>query len=317
MLSRVADSLYWLSRYLERAEHTARLLDVNLNLMLDQSAAASQQRLQRMLLALRHPWPTQGEIDIYQITEALTFDVDNRNSIVACINSARENARPVREQISSEMWEQLNQLFLNIKGTNIRTIWNAQPWEFFRSIKEGSQLFQGLTDSTMNHGEGWHFLEVGRFLERANAVTIWLDAHFAAGKQHTSAAEEYLDWVGLLRSCTAFESYCKVYTADLRPQWVAEFLLLNPEFPHSVRFSVDMVQGALATIAETTDTPKSGRVNRLSGRLKATLSFGQIDEIMAGGLHPYFEDLKHQFNQLHTAIYQTFVTYPIDAALGA
>ncbi len=315
MLSRVADSLYWLSRYLERAEHTARLLDVNLNLMLDQSAGASQQRLRRMLLALHYPW--QAEIDIYQITEALTFDADDQNSIVACINSARENARPVREQISSEMWEQLNQLYLNIKGANIRTIWNAQPWEFFRSIKEGSQLFQGLTDSTMNHGEGWHFLEVGRFLERAYEVTNWLDAHFASFQQRTGSAEEYLDWLGLLRSCTAFESYCKVYTADLRPQWVAEFLLLNPEFPHSVRFSVDMVQSALAIIAEATDTPKSGRVNRLSGRLKATLSFGQIDEIMTGGLHPYFEDLKRQFTQLHTAIYQTFVTYPIDAALGA
>jgi len=316
MLSRVADSLYWLSRYLERAEHTARLLDVNLNLMLDQSAAASQQRLRRMLAALHYGWPVESEIDIFRITEALTFDVNNRNSIVACINSARENARPVREQISSEMWEQLNQLFLNIKGATIHAIWNAQPWEFFRSIKEGSQLFQGLTDSTMNHGEGWHFLEVGRFLERANAVTAWLNVHFDAVPEHTNAAEEYLDWIGLLKSCTAFESYCKVYTADLRPQWVAEFLLLNPEFPHSVRFAVDMVQGALAAIAEATDTPKSGRVIRLSGRLKATLSFGQIDEIMAGGLHPYFEDLKHQFNLLHTAIYQTFVTYPIDAALG-
>lgn len=317
MLSRVADSLYWLSRYLERAEHTARLLDVNLNLMLDQSAPASQQRLKRMLTALHYSFAANSEIDIYEITQALTFDVTNRNSIVACINSARENARPVREQISSEMWEQLNQLFLNIKGATIRTIWNAQPWEFFRSIKEGSQLFQGLTDSTMNHGEGWHFLELGRFLERANAVTTWLDVHFAAFQQSVGAAEEYLDWLGLLKSCTAFESYCKVYTADLRPQWIAEFLLLNPEFPHSVRFSVDMVQHALATVAEATDTPKSGRVNRLAGRLKATLNFAQIDEIMAGGLHPYFEDLEHQFNQLHAAIYQTFVTYPIDVALGA
>src|SRR5579863_2428729 len=219
MLSRVADSLYWLSRYLERAEHTARLLDVNLNLMSEQSATASQQRLQRMLIALHYPLPVRNEIDLYQITGALTFDVNNRNSIVACINAARENARPVREQISSEMWEQLNLMFLNVKGATIQTIWNAQPWEFFRSIKEGSQLFQGLTDSTMNHGEGWHFLELGRFLERANAVTMWLDMHFSAFQQQTGSAEEYLDWLGLLKSCTAFESYCKVYTADLRPQW--------------------------------------------------------------------------------------------------
>lgn len=293
MLSRVADSLYWMSRYLERAEHTARLLDVSLNLMLDQSAASNARRWQRLLAALRLPAP-KGDTTPYAITQALTFDLSRTASIVACIASARENAQQVREQISSEMWEQLNQLFLNVRGTTIDKIWDLQPWEFFRSIKDGSHQFQGITDSTMNHGEGWLFIEVGRFIERASSIATLLDAHFSAFQDDKFAADDYLEWVGLLKSCTAFEAYCKVYTANVRPDRIAEFLLLNDEFPHSICFAVDMLQDSLAEIASHTETPKSGRVNRLAGRLRAALSFSQIDEIMASGLHTYLEDIRHQ-----------------------
>jgi uncharacterized alpha-E superfamily protein len=317
MLSRVADSLYWSSRYLERAEHTARLLDTNLNLMLDQSAAANQARLSRLLVALHSRMPATAAEDVYQLTNTLTFDLTNHNSIMACIISARENARQVREQISSEMWEQLNQLFLNLKSTTLDKIWNAQPWEFFRSIKEGSQLFQGITNSTMNHGEGWLFIEVGRFMERAVEISALLDTHVATFGNDEISGEDYLEWLGLLKSCTGFESYCKVYTADLRPRWIAEFLLLNAEFPHSLRFSIDMVHNALSAIDKATETHKSGRVTRLAGRLKASLSFGQIDEIVAGGVHEYLADIQRQCGELHTAIYETYVAYPIDAALSA
>ncbi len=317
MLSRVAESLYWMSRYLERAEHTARLLDMNLNLCLDRTPASNEGRWRRMVALLHGPKLPDTPIDMYAITQALTFDPSNAASIVTCINAARENARQVREQCSSEMWEQLNQLFLDIKGTSIERIWEQEPWAFFRSVKDGSHLFQGITDSTMSHGQGWEFIEIGRSLERAGAVAALVDNHYSAFAERDPSWNEYLEWVGLLKGCTAFEAYCKVHTAELRPERIAEFLLLNAEFPHSVRYSVDKVKASLDAVAAVTDGRKAARVNRLAGRLTAALSYGQIDEIVEGGLHAYLDDIRRQFDQLHTAIQQTYIAYSIESALVA
>lgn len=320
MLSRVADSLYWTSRYLERAEHTARLIDIGLNLMLDQSAAAVERRWGRLLDSLHAPSLLTGTSDAYHITEAMTFDSSNETSIVACIANARENLRQVREQISSEMWEQLNRLFLQVKETRLDDVWNVTTHEFFRSVKEGAHLFQGITDATMNHGEGWQFIQVGRYIERAGATATLLDVYTNELMPPSSTdvpQRNYLDWVGLLKACTAFEAYCKVYTADLRPERVVEFLLLNPDCPRSVRFAADSVQAAFQAIAEATGTRKSGRVNRLAGRLRATLGFGQIDEILETGLRPYLNDVRGQCAQIHEAILQTYVAYQVETSLAS
>ena len=235
MLSRVADSLYWMSRYLERAEHTARLIDVGLNLMLDQTPAAAERRWGRLLVSLHAPAQLARSSDAYQIAQAMTFDAANETSIVSCIASARENLRQVREQISSEMWEQLNRLNLQVRETRLDDIWNVSTHEFFRSVKEGAHLFQGITDATMNHGEGWQFMQVGRHMERAGATATLLDVYagefLAPDGADAGGPKSYLDWVGLLKACTAFEAYCKVYTADLRPERIAEFLLLNADWP--------------------------------------------------------------------------------------
>src|SRR5918998_5430172 len=150
MLSGAADSLYWTSRYLERAEHTARLIDIGLNLMLDQSASAVGRRWGRLLDSLHAPPLLTGTSDAYHITEAMTFDISNETSIVACIAAARENLRQVREQISSEMWEQLNRLFLQIKGTRLDEVWNVTTHEFFRSVKEGAHLFLAIPTPRRN-----------------------------------------------------------------------------------------------------------------------------------------------------------------------
>jgi uncharacterized alpha-E superfamily protein len=321
MLSRVADSLYWMSRYLERAEHTARLIDVGLNLMLDQTAAAAERRWGRLLGSLHAPPQLAGASNAYFITQAMTFDGANETSIVSCVASARENLRQVREQISSEMWEQLNRLYLQVRETRLDDIWNVSTHEFFRSVKEGAHLFQGITDATMNHGEGWQFMQVGLYMERAGATATLLDVY--AGELMAPGAgadaggpKTYLDWVGLLKACTAFEAYCKVYTADLRPERIAEFLLLNAECPRSVRFAADVMQAAFQSIAEATAPRRSsGRVNRLAGRLRASLGFGQIDEIMETGLHAYLNDVRKQCAQIHEAIVQTYVAYPVETAL--
>lgn len=318
MLSRVADSLYWMSRYLERAEHTARLLDVNLNQMLDQSPANVGLRWERMLASLQMAPPAEGTADPYPIVRSLTFEATNGGSIVACLGAARENARQVREQISSEMWEHLNRLYLQLRRTGIDEVWRGEPHEFFRMVKEGAHLFQGIADATLSHGEGWQFIQVGRYLERTIATAALLDAHVGAGagERRQPAALDYLEWVGLLKSCTAFEAYCKVHTADIQPERALEFLLLSADFPRSVRFGADMVQSAVAAIGQATGSREAARVERLAGRLRATLDYGQMDEIIAD-MHPYLENIQRQAAQIHAAIRQVYIAYPADAALAS
>jgi uncharacterized alpha-E superfamily protein len=319
MLSRVADHLYWLSRYLERAEHTARLVDVTLDLASDRSAGARKRAWEKLCAGLRLPAPADG-LRAYELTQWLTFDASNEGSIVFNIAAARENARQVREQISSEMWEQINRLYLDVKTGKIDQIWQSQPHEFFQMVKQGAHLFQGISDSTMNHGEGWHFIQVGQFIERVSNVAALLHVYLKdmpVEPQSTLSADQYLDWVGLLRSCTAFESYCKVYTADLQYHHIVEFLLLDEEFPHSIHFSIKMMRAALNVIAEATDTRKNSQVYRQIGRLKAMLDFDQIDEIIADGLQAYLNNIQRQCSQIHGTIYQTYVSYPINEKLAA
>ena len=318
MLSRVAESLYWMSRYLERAEHTARLIDVHLTQMLDQTGGDASLRWQRLLRSLHTPQPA-GEVDAYSITRALTFDEDNTSSIVSCIASARENARQVREQISSEMWEELNRLFLRVKHTSMEQIWHAEPHKFLNNVKENIYLFQGITDATMSHSEGWHFIRVGRFLERTTATAALLDTHFSVflteQTEYESEPLDYLSWVELLRSCASFEAYCKVYTATIRPAQIAEFLLLNAEAPRSIRFACTMMQGALQAIAKATGARNPGRAERLAGRLRAALDYDQIEEILGGDIHEYLESIQRQCALIHSGIYQVYIAYPIEVAL--
>jgi len=317
MLSRVADSLYWMSRYLERAEHTARLIDVDFQLRLDQSPDAGAGRWLRLLDALQIPAPAGGKIDSATLAYTLTLDRSNPSSIVSCISSARENIRQVREQCSSEMWEQLNRLYLQAVSTPTGEAWLLHSQLFFRGTLEGAHLFQGVTDSTMSHGEGWHYIQLGRYVERTHALTSLVGAHFRRFTQPwelTIDTDEYLEWVGLLKCCTAFEAYCKKYTAELRPLRVAEFLLLSPDFPHSVRFSVDKIHAALQAIGELTERKASAPM-RLSGRLRASLSFTQIEEIMTEGLQNYLNNIRSLCAQAHNSIHQIYFDYPVEAAM--
>ncbi len=332
MLSRVADCLYWMSRYLERAEHTARLLDVNLDQRLDQSPATAERRWDRLLVSLAIPPLAEGMGDAYSITETLTCNLTNVASIASCIMSARENARQVREQVNSEMWEQLNRLFLTVRQTSMEGLWQAGPHEFLQAVKEGAHLFQGITDATMSHGEGWQFIQIGRCIERAFTTAMLLDAYArtlfdparllrqgdgAAESEDgpASAAPDYLEWVGLLKSCTAFEAYCKVYTATIQPERVAEFLLLNAEFPRSIRFTAAAAQTALQAEGRLAGRHGAGRAERLAGRLRASLDYAQVDEILAEGIDGYLRSIRQQCAGIHDAIYQTYIAYPVDAAL--
>jgi uncharacterized alpha-E superfamily protein len=242
----------------------------------------------------------------------LTSDPGFESSIVSCIAESRENAGQVREQISSEMWEALNRLYHQVTQANPRLETDSDPLRLVAAVREGSYQFHGVTAATMNHGEGWHFIQLGKYMERSCALPVLLDAYFAAAGQ-----ADDLDWVGLLASCAAFESYCKVYTADLKPDSMAEFLLLNPEFPHSVRYAVERIGAAIAAISETSFTHAAGRIERIAGRLRASLAYVQIAEIMTGGLHRYLDSIIEQCKSLHAAVHAVYIDYPIQSALEA
>ncbi len=327
MLSRVADSLYWMSRYLERAEHTTRLLDVNLNLMLDESAASAERRWERVLLALGNPKDVEWTGDPYALTYELTFDTTHPGSILSCIIAARENSRHVREQISTEMWHRLNSLYLEVTRPGIQSDMRAEALnfsaerqtEFLQKVMEAVHQFQGVTDSTMSHGEGWQFIQVGRYIERAAATAKLLEAyHEDLWKlpEQLPGGNEYLDWMGLLRSATAFEAYCKVYTADLSPDKILEFLLLDAEFPHSLRFSIDSLQHALEAIHSESGKQRTLQLSRLAGRLQASLSFSQVEDILEGDVIAYLQNIQAQCGEIHESIFELYVDYSIQTALA-
>ena len=311
MLSRVADSLYWMSRYFERADHSARVLDANYNLMLNPAKVSTEQRWHRITATLGLG-PDAADLDPLTAMTRLISDPENRSSILSCITSARENASQVREQISSEMWERLNQLYHEVSSSAIHLNHRAEPQRFITIIREGSYNFNGVTHATMNHGEAWQFIRLGRYLERATTLPGLLDAVFCA-----STGADDLDWVGLLASCSAFEAYCKVYTADLKPERVAEFLLLNPEFPYTVRFSAEEMQQALQAIAYTSSTRKGAHVEKLIGRLRASLAYAQIDDIMSRDFQRFLKSITEQCQCLHAALHELYIEYPVQSAFEA
>ena len=310
MLSRVADSLYWMSRYFERADHCARVIEANYNLLLNPSKLSTEQRWHRVTasIGLRD----DPEIVPQDAMIRLTADLKTPSSIVSCINGARENASQVREQISSEMWERLNRLYHEVLEASSRSHQDFEPLRVVNSVRTGSYAFNGVTDATMNHGEGWYFIQMGKYIERAGALSVLLDAHFS----HSDDADD-LEWVGLLSSCGAFEAYCRVYTADLKPDRVAEFLMLNPEFPYSVRYSVDKMQHALHAIAEVSPGRRTSELERIVGRLRASLAYVQIQDIMAGGFRKYLTGISDQCMSFHAALHQVYIDYPIEVALEA
>src|SRR5678815_5230545 len=314
LLSRVADALYWISRYLERAEHTARLVDVAPHLGLDRAAAVLSRAIERLYSSLGLPSAaTDGEQSLVRLA---LFDTSHRNSVAACVMSARENARQVREEISSDMWEQLNDLFLRVyKLQDAAAV--GRTHYVSRVIVGGVHLFAGVTDATMGHGEGWQYLQAGCFLERAASTATLLDAFLIDDADASRAALDQADWVALLRSCSALEGYCRRYTADVRPERVTEFLLLDDECPRSIRFAATRLEAALRAMARYSGRPGASRPERLSGRLRASLDYGQVDEILSDDPHAYLTGVSRQCAQIHSSVYQSYISYSIETALSA
>ena len=314
MLSRVADSLYWMSRYLERAESTARLLDVYIYTMPDVPEVFEQARLRRLQEGLSLTPEDAPESE--KLLQALTFEANHAASINHSLTVSRENARHVREQISSEMWTQLNKLYLDVRYAKVDGIWHESPHDFYMKVKEGSHLFAGICDATMNHNQGWHFIQLGRYIERVFGLLQLLSVHFADMPLTTHddlTTDQYFELVSILKSVTAFEAYCKVYNANLQTGWIIEFLLFNREFPRSLSFGIEMIQSCLITLADITGRNKNSRLYRLSGRLQSVLRYDEMADI--SDLRGYLSSVKAQIAQIHDLLHDTYITYAIETAI--
>src|SRR5262245_19030370 len=277
MLSRVANSLYWMSRYLERAENIERIVDVNLQLLLD-FRNLNDRRLADHWMPIvqstgdeaaflkQHPKAT-GQA----VTEFLVFQTENPNSLVSSICQARENARTVRDQLTVEMWEELNRLYLFVRSPQARQVWRADPGEFFQEIKGSSLQIIGLMFATLLRNEGWWFTQEGKFIERADKTSRMLDLRQPAGLRQNGNTDstEALEWSAILRSCSAWDAYKSLHGAEVHPRLVARFLLLNPDFPRSVRYCVTQLNQALRSISGVPEGRFCNEAERLAGRLVA------------------------------------------------
>jgi uncharacterized alpha-E superfamily protein len=311
MLSRVADSLYWMSRYFERATHCSRVLEANYSLMLNPGKLSTEQRWQNIMSHLGLDGEA-SQIEPQAAIIKLISDTELPSSIVSCITSARENASQVREEISSEMWERLNQLYHEVVQTASNMFSDTDVIRLFSALREGGYKFIGVTDATMNHGEGWHFIQLGKYIERTSTLPLLLEAVFSAQQ-----GADDLDWVGLLTSCSAFEAYCKVYTADLKPEQVAEFLLLNSEFPYTARYSTEKMQHALEAIRRMSPGRKVAAIERIAGRIHASLAYAQIDDIMSRDFERFLANIIEQCQSLHSAVHEAYIDYAIESAFEA
>lgn len=317
MLSRVADSLYWMSRYLERAENTTRQLDVTMSLMLDSGGANEEGRWQRLLASLGSPAGLQWDGALDEMAAAIIFDSLNPASVIFCINGARENARQAREEISTEQWQRLNRLFHQMHSPHAQAQFGAGINDALSSIIDGIHLFQGVGDSTMIHGQGWQFIRLGRYLERAYATATMLEVyHKEMFSQREHTGYQYLELVGLLRCCTAFEAYCQVYTADVQSDRILEFLLLNRDFPHAIRYCVDCIRSAIDSIQNTGGRRSPDELTAGIGRLHAMLGYTTISEILSTDTADFLHRIREQCLRIHELIYRYYVHYSIQSALA-
>ena len=318
MLSRVADSLYWMSRYLERAENTVRQLDVTSNLMLDSGGASAETRWKRLLASLGDPSDLEWSGDLESLSHAIIFDSGNRASVSYCLNSARENARQVREEISTEQWQRLNRLFHQLKEPQAEHLFRTNMNDLLASIVDGIHLFKGVSDTTMIHGQGWQFIRLGRYLERAYATATLLevfqpDLLIPSDREHTGY--QYLEQVGLLRCSTAFEAYCQVYTADITPDRILEFLVLNRDFPHAIRYCVDGIMHAVESIQRNGARRPPEELTSCIGRLHAMLGYTSISEILSNDPGRFLHSIRTQCMRIHELLYRYYVQYSIQSAL--
>lgn len=319
MLSRVANAIYWMSRYVERAENVARIISVNLNLSLDMPGEAGQQW--RPLVVItgddQHFQERIGVTTKESVVQFLTFDTQNPNSILSCLRAARENARSVREIISAEMWEHINKSYLTVRdgGTLEKAL--DDPYAFFERVNVSGQQFLGVTDATMTHGEAWHFCQLGRMLERADKTSRILDVkYFILLPTPTDVGTpiDDIQWLALLRSASALEMYRQRH-GRISPVNVVEFLVLDREFPRAVLHCLTRANESLHAISGTYPGGFANLAEQRLGQLQAEIAYIQAEEIISGGLHEFVDNLQTRLNLVGDAIFESFFAMrPLEAA---
>jgi len=319
MLSRVADSIYWMSRYIERAENVARFIDVNLQLMLDLPAGTEEQWDPLVITTGDHAQFLErcGPATRENVIQFLAFDAENPNSILSCLRSARENAKSVREVISSEMWEQLNKFYLMVNEAAPSGRAMESPHDFFTEVKMASHLFAGVTGATMSHSEGWHFCRLGGLLERADKTTRILDVKYfflLPSISYVGTPFDDIQWSAVLHSASAFEMYRKRH-GSISPNKVAEFLLLDHEFPRAVHFCLIKAEHSLHAITGTPLGTFRNIAEQRLGQVCSELACAQIQEIIAAGLHEFLDGLQTKMNHVGNSIFDAFLALrPIQEA---
>ncbi len=313
MLSRTADHLYWMSRYTERAENTARMLDVNYNTaLLPQSQEAAVQGWQG-LLSISELLPAYqakyGQIVAKDVMEFMLSDESNPSSIISCLRSARENARAVRGSLTTEVWETQNQTWLEMQKMIKKVEYKRDPGKLFEWVKFRSHLFRGVTVGTMLMDEALHFMRLGTFLERADNTARLVDVKFHAlhneffGNNSADQEYDFYHWSSILRSVSGFEIYRKVYRDIIRPERVAELLILRADMPRSLHASLNEVVSNLSMIANE----HSAGTQRKAGKLLSELQYGSINEILANGLHAFLTQFLDRVNEIGFNISKDFL----------
>jgi uncharacterized alpha-E superfamily protein len=310
MLSRTADHLFWLSRYIERAENTARMLDIAYQTSLQPQSADESEQTWRSLVSISELNGLYGAkysaINGRNVMEFMVADENNLSSIFNCLRAARENARAVRGALTTEVWETMNQTWLEFRRLLREGALTRDPSQLFEWVKYRSHLSRGVTVGTMLQDEAFHFIRIGSFLERADNTARLLDVKFYRQEEEPSerdTARDFYYWSAVLRSVSGFEIYRKVYSNVIQPDKVAELLILRPDMPRSLSHCITRMLANLKRVAN----PQSAETLRRVGRLEAELAFGRIDEILAKGLHPFLDGFLAEVGDLGTAVSQDFL----------
>lgn len=313
MLSRIADSLFWMARYMDRAENSARLLDVTYHMLLEQSHQSYQLRWDAVIRTTGDHalfYKLYQEANPRNICDFLLFREDNGNSVTACITMIRENARTIRDRLSSETWENINGLYHRVREVSPEEL-RDEPHGFCREIILASHAFNGITDSTLPHDEGWHFLQAGRALERAENTTRVVDVEYYKLLETSSPVGQarHHTWMAVLKSVAAYEIYRRAYHSAINPEKVAELLILHPQHPRSVRFNIAWLQTSLRAISGAGPHSYLNEAERLTGKLHDSLVYDRIEDIFARGLHSFLYDLEKTCRAIGEQIARSYFYY--------
>jgi uncharacterized alpha-E superfamily protein len=323
MLSRTAESLFWIGRYLERVQDLARALDVAYHARLERAGARRDgqhewEPLLRIGGELQRFSDSGATADARSVARFMIFDSDNPNSLLVCLRHARDNANGMRDRITSEMWEVLNAFYLWLSERSL--LHEVRPGNLHAlcaEIKDRCFLFQGTAQGTMVHDEGWQFLRVGSFLERAAITARTIDVQYPLLLADApQAGTPFQQWMSLLRSVSAYEAYCKAFHLGIRPEWVLEFLIYDRGFPRSIRYAVASAESSLKRISDSSPGRYANDAERVLGWLQASVAFGDRGELADQRLHPFLLNIQERCAEVSTELGNAYFAYAVPGAIA-